>query len=324
MQHGDLSGRRRLGATELQVAPICLGGNVFGWTADDPASFAVLDAYAGLGGNFVDSADVYSAWVPGHSGGESEALLGRWMRARGNRDRVVLVTKVGSRMGSGPDDVGLGPAHIAAAVESSLRRLQTDYIDIYLAHHDDLETPQEATLDAFTRLVQQGKVRHIGVSNFSADRLASALAISAERGLARYTCAQPRYNLLSREDYEGALATLCREADLGVMTYGALAGGFLTGKYRPNSPTPDTLRAESVARRSMTEAGFAVLAVVDRVATAHDATPAQVALAWLLAHPGITTPIASATSPVQLRELAGATALDLTPEELGALAAAGG
>jgi aryl-alcohol dehydrogenase-like predicted oxidoreductase len=314
---------RTLDSTDLRVAPLCLGGNSFGWTADEAASQAVLDAYLDLGGNFVDTADVYSNWVSGHQGGESEAILGRWMKARGNRDKVVLVTKVGSRMGPGPEDQGLSRSHINKAVEDSLRRLQTDYIDLYLAHRDDPNTPLNETLEAFTGLVQGGKVRYIGASNYSAERLAAALQESDRHGYARFVCLQPRFNLVAREDYEGPLEELCVEQGLGVITYAALAGGFLSGKYRRGEPLPRTPRAGNVESRYMNDGGFAVLAEVDRVAKAHGATASQVALAWQMAHPSIIAPIASATSPEQVRELMGAVNLRLSPEEIAALDAAG-
>jgi aryl-alcohol dehydrogenase-like predicted oxidoreductase len=314
---------RTLAGTDLKVAPLCLGGNPFGWTAGEAASQAVLDAYMDLGGNFVDTADVYSNWVSGHEGGESEAILGRWMKARGNRDKVVLVTKVGSRMGPGPEDQGLSRSHITRAVEDSLRRLQTDYIDLYLAHRDDPNTPLKEALEGFTGLVQGGKVRYIGASNYSAKRLAAALQQSDRHGYAPFVCLQPRYNLVAREDYEGPLEELCVEQGLVVITYSALAGGFLSGKYRRGEPLPRTARAANVESRYMNDQGFAVLAEVDRVAKAHGATASQVALAWQMARPSITAPIASATSPEQVRELMGAINLRLSREEIAALDAAG-
>ena len=314
---------RTLGTTDLRVAPLCLGGNVFGWTTDETTSHAVLDAYSALGGNFIDTADVYSTWVPGHSGGESEAVLGRWMQTRGNRAQIVLVTKVGSPMGPAPDQQGLSRRHITQAVEDSLRRLQTDYIDLYLAHRDDPNTPLEETLAAFTDLVQQGKVRAIGASNYSADRLAAALQTSDAQGYARYACLQPRYNLAARTDYEGALETLCRQEGLGVITYSALASGFLSGKYQPGGDLPTSPRAQNVASTYLNDRGFAVLAAVEQVAQAHGATASQVALAWQMARPGITAPIASATSVEQLRDLAGAADLRLAPADIATLEAVG-
>ncbi len=305
---------RTLGRTDLQVAPLCLGGNVFGWTADEAASFAVLDAYLESGGNFVDTADSYSRWVPGNVGGESETILGRWMRARGNRQQVIVATKVGAAMGDEPDQKGLSPRHIMRSVEASLRRLQTDYIDLYQAHYDDPDTPQEETLATFDALVRQGKVRWLGASNFSAERLASSLRLSAARGLARYECLQPRYNLVDRALYEQELEPLCRAEQLGVITYSSLASGFLTGKYRPGQPLPSSPRATGIQERYMNARGFAILEAVNRVAARLGARPAQVALAWILARPGITAAIASATTVAQVYELLRAAELHLDPE----------
>ena len=313
---------RTLGKTGLRVAPLCLGGNVFGWTADEGASQAVLDTYVELGGNFIDTANVYSTWVSGHVGGESEAIIGRWLKARGNRDKIIVVTKVGSRMGPGPDDQGLSRRHINKAVDDSLRRLQTDHIDLYLAHRDDPNTSLDETLEAFSRLVEQGKVRYIGASNYSAERLAEALQVSDRNGYARYVCLQPRYNLVMREDYEGDLENLCVREGLGVITYSALGSGFLSGKYRRGTELPRTPRAENVQRMYMNARGFAVLDVLERVAKAHGATDTQVALAWQIARPSITAPIASATSPGQVRELMGAIELQLSQEEIAGLDAA--
>jgi aryl-alcohol dehydrogenase-like predicted oxidoreductase len=294
---------------------------VFGWTADEPTSFAVLDAYVEAGGNFVDTADVYARWVPGNSGGESETVLGRWMAARGNRGSVVIATKVGSEMG--PDARGLSRRYIMTAVEDSLRRLQTDYIDLYQAHRDDETTPMDETLGAFDELVRQGKVRTIGASNFTRARLAEAHGVSEEHGYARYESLQPPYSLVDRGTYEPELEPYCREHDVGVITYSSLASGFLAGKYRPGQPLPSTPRAQGIQSKFMNERGFRVLAEVDRVAAAHGVTPAQVALAWQIARPGITAPIASATSVTQLQELLGAIDLKLDPEAVSALDQAG-
>lgn len=307
---------RKLGRTGLKVAALCLGGNVFGWTADEQASYAVLDTYGEGGGNFIDTADVYASWAPGNSGGESEAILGKWMRQRGNRDRIVIATKVGSRMGADPNQQGLSREHIMQAVEASLRRLQTDYIDLYLAHWDDPETPQDETMRAFDDLVRQGKVRYLGASNFAAWRATRALWESDRRGYARYECVQPPYSLANRETYERELEPCCRELGLGVMTYSSLASGFLSGKYRPGKDLPATARAQGVQKRYMNERGFAILEAIDRVAAAHHATPAQVALAWILARPGITAAIASATTVEQTRELLGAVDLTLEAAEI--------
>ncbi len=310
---------RALGRAGLQVAPICLGGNVFGWTCDEPTSQAVLDAYVAGGGNFIDSADVYARWAPGNVGGESEAILGRWMRARGNREQLVIATKVGSAMGDGPNQRGLSRQHIVAAVEASLRRLQTDYIDLYQAHIDDAATPLDETLRAFDDLLRQGKLRYIGASNYSAWRLVQALWTSDRRGYAPYVCVQPRYNLVDRADYERELEPACLALGVGVITYSALGGGFLSGKYRRDGELPATARAGSVRQRYMHERGWAVLDALLAVAEARGATPTQVALAWQLARPSVTAPIASATSVAQVQELLGAAALKLTPEELAAL-----
>lgn len=303
-----------LGRSDLRVSRLCFGGNVFGWTIDEPTSFAVLDAFVAGGGNFVDTADVYSAWAPGHQGGESELILGRWMRARGNRASIVLATKVGHQMGHGGK--GLRADYIARAVEDSLRRLQTDYIDLYQAHIDDEETPLEETLTAFDALVKAGKVRTLGASNYTAARLRAALDASTAHGLTRYECLQPRYNAADR-DFERELAPLCQAEHVGVIPYSSLASGFLTGKYRPDQPLPESKRAGGVQSRYMNEAGFAVLAQVEGLARAHGATPGQIALAWLLAQPAVTAPIASATSVAQTEEMLGALQLKV-PVDLGA------
>ena len=307
---------RKFGRTGLDVSALCLGGNVFGWTIDEETSFAVLDAYFEGGGTFIDTADVYSTWVPGHVGGESEAILGRWMSTRGNRDRVIMVTKVGSQMGTAPDAKGLSRRYIMEEVDASLKRLQTDYIDVYMAHRDDQERPLEETLAAFNDLVRQGKVRAIGASNYSGARLIQALQTSTQHGYSRYESVQPLYNLVNREVYERDLESLCREQGLGVITYSSLASGFLTGKYRLGKDLPSSPRAKRIQERYMNDKGFRVLDQLDRVAKAHNATLSQVALAWILARPGITAPIASATSVEQVRELLGAVALKLTEEEM--------
>lgn len=310
---------RTLGNTALSVSPLCLGGNVFGWTADEQRSFAVLDAYIEGGGNFIDTADTYSTWLPGHVGGESESILGRWMNARRNRSHVILATKVGSRMGTAPDAYGLSRRSMLEEVEASLRRLQTDYIDLYLAHRDDTETPLEETLAAFDTLVRQGKVRSIGASNYSAARLREALHISSQHGYARYACLQPPYSLMNRAAYEGELQTVCLEEGLGVMTYSSLASGFLTGKYRQGKALPSSPRAKGIEERYMHEQGFRVLETLDRAAVAHSATVSQVALAWILAQPGITSAIASATSVEQVHELLGAVEVSLREDDIQAL-----
>jgi aryl-alcohol dehydrogenase-like predicted oxidoreductase len=303
---------RRLGRTGLKVAAFCLGGNTFGWTTDQRASEAVLDAYLEAGGNFVDTADVYSRYAPGNVGGESETVIGQWMRARGNRAKVVLATKVNAAMGDGPNDRGLSRQHIMDGVEASLRRLQTDQIDLYQAHADEPDAPPlEETLRAFDDLVRQGKVRYIGCSNHRAYRLAKALAVSDKHGLARYESLQPKYNLFYRDEYERELEPLCREDEVGVITYSSLGSGFFSGKYRSGQPLPASPRASGIERQYFNERGWRILAAVDAVAQESGATTAQVALAWIVHRPGITAPIASATSPAQLEELLGAVELRL-------------
>jgi aryl-alcohol dehydrogenase-like predicted oxidoreductase len=302
---------RTLGRTGMKVAALCIGGNTFGWTTDQRTSEAVLDAYLEAGGNFIDTADVYSRWAPGNKGGESETALGTWMTARRNRPAVIVATKVCGPMGPGPNDKGLSRLHIMRAVESSLRRLQTDYIDLYQAHWDDRETPLEETLRAFDDLVRQGKVRYIGASNHVAWRLTRALWESSRHGYARYECLQPKYNLVFRDEYERELEPLCLEQGVGVIPYSSLASGFLSGKYRRGEELPATARAAGVQKTYMTERGFAIMAAVDKVAAGAGATPAQVALSWLAHRPGITAPIASATSVVQLKELVGGIELRL-------------
>ena len=301
---------RRLGRSDLRVSPLCFGGNVFGWTVDEATSFRLLDAFLDAGFNFIDTADVYSAWKPGNRGGESETILGKWMRERGNRDRVVVATKVGSEMG--PGQKGLSATYIRKAVEASLRRLQTDRIDLYQSHQDDTGTPLEETLRAYGDLIAAGKVRAIGASNYEAKRLQEALDVSARSGLPRYECLQPGYNLYDRADYEGELEALCRENEIGVIPYFALASGFLTGKYRSEADMAGRARGGRVARY-LDERGFGILAALDAVAAEHGATPAQVALAWLMARPGLTAPIASATATEQLDELVASVELKLDP-----------
>jgi len=301
------------------VAALCLGGNTFGWTTDQKASEAVLDAYLEAGGNFIDTADVYSRWAPGNKGGESETVLGIWMAARRNRHAVVMATKVMGPMGPGPNDSGLSRAHIVEGVEASLRRLQTDYIDLYQAHWDDRDTPLEETLRAFDDLVRQGKVRYVAASNYPAWRLTRALWVADKHGLARYECLQPKYNLVIRDEYERELEPLCLEQGVGVIPYSSLASGFLSGKYRSGEPLPKTARAGGVEKTYMNERGFRVLAAVEKVAASVSATPAQVSLSWLAHRPGITAPIASATSTSQLKELIGGIDLELDAEATASL-----
>jgi aryl-alcohol dehydrogenase-like predicted oxidoreductase len=292
-----------------------LGGNVFGWTIDEPTSFQILDAYVDAGLNFIDTADIYSTWVPGHTGGESETIIGNWLKRSGKRSKIVLATKVGMQM---PVGKGLKKAYISHAVEDSLRRLQTDHIDLYQSHEDDPSTPLEETLGAFAELIKQGKVRAIGASNYSADRLAEALKVSRQHAFPSYQCLQPKYNLCERSDYEATLEPLVLKEGIGVIPYYALAAGFLTGKYRSESDLSKSPRGAG-AKKYLNERGFRILAALDEVAKAHHSTPGKVALAWLIARPGITAPIASATSLDQLRDLVDATNLELDPASIETL-----
>lgn len=291
---------RKLGAANLQIAPLVFGGNVFGWTADETMSFRLLDAFVGAGFNCVDTADMYSRWVPGHTGGESETIIGKWMKQRACRDKIVLLTKVGMDMGDGKK--GLARKYILQAVEDSLRRLQTDYIDLYQSHTDDAETPQEETLEAYAQLVKQGKVRAIGASNFKGERLKQALQISTQRGYPSYQCLQPHYNLCERADYESDLEPVCGANNLAVIPYWALAAGFLTGKYRSEGDLTKSARGGGL-KKYLNERGMRILAALDTVAKDKQTSHAAVALAWLLARPSVTAPIASATTLEQLQTL---------------------
>lgn len=308
-----------MGRTGLQVAPICLGGNTFGWTTDQAKSEEVLDAYMEGGGNFIDTADVYSRWAPGNTGGDSERVLGKWMNERGNRAEVIIATKVGSPMGDRPNETGLSRHHIMAAVEDSLRNLQTDYIDLYQSHRDDFNTPVEETLRAYDDLISQGKVRYLGASNFAAWRLTRNLWVSDQTKYARYETLQPLYNLYSREGYERELEPLILDQQVGVIPYSSLASGFFSGKYRQGQPLPNTPRAKGVEKTYMNERGFKILAEIERVAESLKATSSQVALAWLLARPGITAPIVSGTSAAHVQEMLGAADLKLTRDDFTAL-----
>jgi aryl-alcohol dehydrogenase (NADP+) len=310
--------RRRLGTSDLQVHPLCLGGNTFGWTTDRDASFAVLDRYVEAGGNFIDTADSYSAWIPGHVGGESETVIGAWLARGGAPDDLVIATKVGS----GADDVpaGLGRAQIIAGAEASLRRLGVERLDLYYAHRDDLETPLEESLGAFDELVRAGKVAHIAASNYAPERLEEALAVSAANGFAAFGAHQPKLNLVDRDDYVGALQAVCIEHDLGVAVYSALASGFLSGKYRKGTPVRTSARAGGVQATYLSDdRARSLLEAATRVAERLGATVAQVSLAWALAVPGVTSAIASATSPEQLVELLGAVAVELDETDLAEL-----
>ena len=301
----------RVGTSDLDVAPLCLGGNPFGWTADEATSFTVLDAYAEAGGNFIDTADRYTFHVPGNRGGESETIIGRWLKARGNRDRMVIATKVGALPGLD----NLAPKTIRRAAEDSLRRLGTDHIDLYYSHVDDPDTPLAETLDAFDALVRAGTVRHIAASNFTVDRLTESLQTSAREGFAAYVALQAEYNLVQREGYERDLAPTVASAGLACLPYVALARGFLTGKYRPGGPEVDSPRAGQ-ARAHLNGNGPAVLEALDEVAAAHRTTLAAVALAWLAAQPTVATPLAGARNPAQLADLLPCLTLQLTADEL--------
>ncbi len=311
---------RDLGRSDLKVAPLCLGGNVFGWTADETHSFQVLDAMVDAGLNFIDTADTYSVWVPGHHGGESETVIGKWLGRGVKRENVVIATKVG--MEFAPDKTGLSAAHILRSAEESLRRLRTDYIDLYFAHRDDPSVPFEETLGAFQKLIEQGKVRAIGASNFTAARLTEALETSRRHRLPRFEVLQPHYNLYERSLYEGELEDVCVAQQLGVVSYFALASGFLTGKYRTARDAAKSARGQNVIAKYLNPRGLKILAALDDVGRRHRASPASVALAWLMARPGITAPIASATSAAQLGELAAATRLNLDSAALEELNAA--
>jgi aryl-alcohol dehydrogenase-like predicted oxidoreductase len=301
--------KRQLGDSGLEIAPLVFGGNVFGWTVDESTSFSLLDAFVAGGFNCVDTADVYSTFVPGNKGGESESTIGRWLRARGKRDDVVLATKVGNPMGG--DRKGLSRRYITQAVEDSLSRLQTDYIDLYQAHRDDQGTPLEETLAAFDSLIKAGKVRAIGASNYSGARLAEALRVSSQAGLPRFATLQPLYNLYDRANYEADLEPICISADLGVVPYFSLASGFLTGKYRSKEDLKKSKRGAFIESK-LDPRGMKILAALDEVCAETQSTPTRVALAWLLARPSITAPIASATSLSQLEELLASTRLKLS------------
>jgi aryl-alcohol dehydrogenase-like predicted oxidoreductase len=312
--------KRQLGHSGLEIAPLIFGGNVFGWTVDEAGSFALLDAFLDAGFDCIDTADVYSRWKPGNTGGESETILGKWMKARGNRSRIVLATKCGLEMA--PDKKGLSKAYILRAVEDSLRRLQTDHIDLYQSHRDDPATPVEETMEAHAQLVKAGKVRFVGASNFSATRLEASLAASAKAGIPRYETLQPLYSLVERAEYEGALQDLCVREQISVIPYYSLASGFLTGKYRTEADLKGKARGAG-AGKYLNSRGLAVLAALDEVAARTGATQAQVALAWLLAQPGVAAPIASATTTAQLADILKATTLKLDAEALGLLSRAG-
>jgi len=310
---------RNLGRSGLKVAPLAFGGNVFGWTADEAASMQLLDRFVDAGFNFIDTADMYSRWATGNEGGESERIIGKWLKRSGKRDQVVIATKVGMEMG--PDKKGLAPAYIRSAVEDSLKRLQTDHIDLYQSHVDDAETPLADTLGAYDELIKAGKVRAIGASNTGAERLQEALAVSEKHNLPRYESLQPNYNLYDRSDFESGPRDVCLKNDVGVISYFSLASGFLTGKYRSEADIANKPR-ERMVKKYLNERGWRILETLDVVAKETSSKPARVAIAWLMAQPGITAPIASATSIQQLEELFAATRLKLDAAQLAQLDAA--
>jgi aryl-alcohol dehydrogenase-like predicted oxidoreductase len=305
--------KRTLGSSGIEVYPLAFGGNVFGWTVDEPMSFRLLDAFVESGFSLVDTADVYSRWVPGHAGGESETIIGKWLKRSGKREKVVIATKVGKEMGA--SRAGLSKNYILRAVEDSLERLQTDRIDLYQSHADDLEAPLDERFEAYAQLIRDGKIRAIGASNYTPQRLAQALQLSESRGYPAYQCLQPLYNLYDRADYEKELEPLCRQKGLGVISYFSLASGFLTGKYRTEDDLARSARRDMV-KKYLNARGLRILEALDRVARSHAATPARVALAWLMHRPGITAPIASATDLDQLDELIAATRLELSPSAI--------
>jgi aryl-alcohol dehydrogenase-like predicted oxidoreductase len=311
--------KRKLGNSSIEIAPLALGGNVFGWTIDQPASFKILDGFVDAGFTFIDTADIYSSWVPGNKGGESETIVGNWLEQTGQRSKVIVATKVGLDMS--PQEKGLSKPYIMRAVEASLKRLQTDYIDLYQSHKDDLSVPLDETLEAYSQLVAQGKVRVIGASNFTHDRLAESLRLSEENAWPRYESLQPNYNLYDREDFETNLEPLCLNSDVGVIPYYSLASGFLTGKYRSEQDTVNAKRGQGI-KKFLNDRGFRILAALDSVANEYSSNPTRVALAWLMARPSITAPIASATSLEQLKDLTEAVHLNLAPAAIEQLNAA--
>lgn len=305
--------KRHLGHSGIEVAPLAFGGNVFGWTVDEATSFKLLDAFVDAGFNLIDTADVYSAWVPGNKGGESETIIGKWLKQRGHREKVVIATKVGMEMG--PGKKGLAPYYIEKAVEDSLKRLQTDYIDLYQSHRDDPTIPQEETLEAYDKLRNQGKIRAIGASNFTKDRLAEALAISARWNYPSYITLQPNYNLYDRQDFEKELEPFCMEKGLGVISYYSLASGFLTGKYRSATDANKSARGGKAAGY-LNDRGLRILKALDEVAAQHKVNPATIALAWLINRKSITAPIASATSIEQLKDLTKSAQIQLSAQDI--------
>lgn len=306
--------KRKLGHSDLEVAPLCFGGNVLGWTVPEKKAFDILDAFVGGGFNFVDTADVYTRWIPGNQGGESETIIGKWFKASGRRRDVVLATKCGLEMG--PDKKGLSRKHILESIEGSLKRLQTDYIDLYQSHTDDETVPQEETLSAYQQLIKDGKVRAIGASNFSAQRLRQSLETAKKHGLPSYQSLQPEYNLYDRQKYETELEGLCRESNIGVISYYSLARGFLTGKYRMPSDAGKSPRGEKAVATYLNPRGYAILKALDDLSAQKKSSPAQISLAWLMARPGITAPIASATSLEQLNDMMKAARIELDDRDI--------
>ncbi|BCH20423.1 NADP-dependent aryl-alcohol dehydrogenase [Mesorhizobium sp. L-8-10] len=305
--------KRRLGRTDLHIAPLVFGANVFGWTADEKTSFDLLDRFAGAGFDTIDTADVYSRWAPGNSGGESETIIGKWMKARGNRDKVVVVTKVGSDLGEGRK--GLSAAYVEEAVDASLKRLQTDVIDLYLSHWPDASVPYEETLGAYQRLIAKGKIRHAGASNLDAAQFREALDVAKAKSLPRYEVLQPGYNLYDRAEFEGPLRDLAIAEEIGVITYFSLAKGFLSGKYRSEADLGRSARGEGV-KQYLNERGWRIVAALEAVAARHEAKPAEIALAWLIARPGVTAPIASATSLPQVDSLIRSASIALSAADI--------
>ncbi len=305
--------KRELGKSGIMVDPFCFGGNVFGWTADEKTSFELLDAYTANGFDFIDTADVYSTWVPGNKGGDSEAIIGKWLKRSSKRDKVIIATKVGKPMGS--DKKGLSKKYINQAVEDSLKRLKTDYIDLYQSHDDDKGTPLAESLEAFTELIKAGKVRAIGASNYIGARLSEAIEVSKKNGLASYQTLQPEYNLYSREGYETDLEPVCLENNIGVITYYSLASGFLSGKYRSENDLSKSQRGGGI-KKFLNPRGLRILDALDQVAKEYNTVPASVALAWLIARPGVTAPIASATNVSQLKEILNAATIRLSEEAI--------
>ncbi|MER8731019.1 aldo/keto reductase [Mesorhizobium sp. M1227] len=308
--------KRRLGRTDLSIAPLVLGGNVFGWTADEKTSFDLLDRFVDAGFNAIDTADSYSRWIAGHQGGESETIIGKWMKSRGNRDKVVVITKVGSDMGQGKRD--LSAAYIEQAIDASLKRLQVDSVDLYLSHWPDPATPYEETLGAYQKLLDKGKIRYTGASNLDAAQLRAALDVASLRGLPRYEVLQPEYNLYDRSSFDGPLRDLCAAEDIGVITYFSLAKGFLSGKYRSEADLGKSPRGSGV-KGYLNARGMRILSALDAVSARHSARPAEVALAWVMARPGVTAPIASATTLDQLDSLVRAASLQLGPDDIAEL-----